>query len=769
LRLLKTRRSDAFAIAILLVTVTALFSDVIFFGSNFYVRDVALQYYPSRHVLHDAVARGEFPFWSPLVSAGQPLAANPAYEAFYPFQWPIFLPDFDLGFRLAIVLHFYLAATGMYLLLRSLRTRIAAALFGAISFTLGGMFLSLTSLLPFLYSVAWLPWIGLFWRRALVSRRIADLAATALALGMLLLAADQAMILQAGGLIVAYGAYRKRLLTMATPAMLAGALLVGAVQLIPALDLQSDSGRSQPIPYQTASSWSLAPYRPLGLLFPDLDSWYSRDLTLTWSRRFHPEYPSPLVFSHYPGLLAGVLILAGMLCRIRGWTFVAGWGLLSYLLALGAYGPIFRALYAIGIRSIRYPEKFFVSAIFVMTVFAALAFDELDRNPSLRRTVLGLLSGIAVISAALYIYAHSGSYARMFSALWHESNDLFITASRRGWMLSAAMSTALCAIVYLQRRFGNRTLGLLAAFVLLDVGSRMSGLAPRIDDGYYDAPPVAQKLAAEHRPIRIYNDADHARRKTQLPAVPLQARLWATRNGMIPRMEEIWGLGGIFEEDIDLTTLLPTREMTRTFQELAGARPDRVPLMLVQASVTHVGLLEIPSVSAMNREEELRYYSYVRFEPFPGNERYWFADQVIPARSADDISRILRSPTAISRRAAFVDIAPFRPAFGRIVKSSSTANTIDLDVETAGQALLVIGVTRHKYWKGIMDGMPSPPHPANMAFQSFLVPNGRHHIALRYRNPLVMICSVVSIVTFVALLIAACVPRNRALPPPSPH
>jgi hypothetical protein len=159
----------------------------------------------------------------------------------------------------------------------------------------------------------------------------------------------------------------------------------------------------------------------------------------------------------------------------------------------------------------------------------------------------------------------------------------------------------------------------------------------------------------------------------------------------------------------------------------------------------------------------------VRFDPFPGNDRYWFADQIIPARFDDDVSRVLLSPARISRRAAFVDMAPFQPAFGRILKMNSTANVIDLDVEAEGQAVLVIGVTRHKYWKGIMDGMPSPPRPANVAFQSFVIPQGRHHITLRYRNPAVMIFGVVSIVTFVALLIAACVPRSRALPPPSQH
>jgi len=400
LRPLKAHSADLAAVVILLLILTALFSDVLFFGSNFHVRDVPLQYYPSRRVLHDVVAAGHFPFWNPRISAGQPLAANPAYETFYPFQWLIFLPYFDLGFRLTIVLHFYLAAIGRYLLLRSLGTRIWAALFGALTFALGGMFVLLASLLAFLFSAAWLPWIAFFWRRA-------NVTLTALSLGMLLLAADQSMILQAGALVVAYGAYRK-IGVRSLAIVLIAAFLVGAVQLIPALDLQAESGRSQPLPYETAAASSLRPYRLLELTFPNLDAWHSKDLTLIWSRRSQGEFAAPLVFSFYPGLLAGVLIVAGMICRTRGWMFVAAWSAASYLLALGRYAPFFRILYAAGIRSIRYPEKFFVSAIFVLSIFAALAFDDLDRNARLRRTVLAVVAIIAAIRCALPVCAFRG-------------------------------------------------------------------------------------------------------------------------------------------------------------------------------------------------------------------------------------------------------------------------------------------------------------------------------------------------------------------------
>jgi hypothetical protein len=680
LRPLSPRAADAAAIAFLFAILTALFADVLFLGANFYVRDVALQYYPIRKVLHDIVASGHFPYWNPLVSAGQPLAANPGYETFYPFQWFIFLPDFNLGFRLTIVFHFYLAAAGMYLLLRSLGTRIPAALFGAITLALGGMFLSLANLIPFLFSTAWLPWIGFFWRRS-------HLFLASLALGMLLLAADQSMILQAGALLVAYGFRRRR----APAFVLVAAFLVGAVQLLPALDLQGDSARSLGLPH---ASWTLAAWRPIELLFPNFASWHSSDLTLIWSRRFHPEFPAPLVFSFYPGLLAGVLIITGLICRTRGWKFVAGWTAASYLVAIGAANPILRAL------AIRSPEKFFISAVFVLTVFAAMVFDQLQGR--VLRVAMIVAATAGVIAIAMYL-----AISATFTAMWHESNPLFIEAAKRGWLISGVLCVVLIGFLFFERR-----VVLLIAFALLDLAWRANGLAPRIDRDYYDPPPAARAMAAEHRPIRIYNDAAYTRKSAQLPSVSLQARLWAIRNGMIPRMEEIWGFGGVFEEDLDLTTLLPTREMTEQFR----AHPSA--MMAAQAGVTHIGVLEVPGVPSDPRD-----YNYVRFVPFPGS-RYSITN-------------------------------------GKILRVSETPNSADIDVEANGKSTLTIAITRHKYWKGIVDGMPSPPRPANIAFQAFDVPPGRHHIALRYRNPIVMIFGVVSLLSALALLAAHFVAQHR--------
>jgi len=150
-------RRDAAAIAIIVAVVTLIFSDVLFFGRSFYFRDVTRFYYPMKKVTRDIILSGQFPSWNPALSEGQPLAANPEFAVFYPPNWLLLLPDYEFAFRLHILLHYYLAAIGVYLLLRSRALRVESAMFGAFAYTLGGLLLSLSCLIPYLFCLAWLP------------------------------------------------------------------------------------------------------------------------------------------------------------------------------------------------------------------------------------------------------------------------------------------------------------------------------------------------------------------------------------------------------------------------------------------------------------------------------------------------------------------------------------------------------------------------------------------------------------------------------------
>src|SRR5438270_3375361 len=357
LRLMPEISTDGKIAALLAVAILLMFSDVLFLGTGFYVRDIIRDYLPSRFVLRSIVAAGEFPSWNRFYSAGQPLAANPGFQAFYPGTWLCFLPNFLLGFNLEVLLHIALAASGMYLLVRAMHLRIESALFGALSFGLGGAVLSLTNLLPFLTSVAWWPWILMFARR----RRW---GAMAIALGMLLLAAEVSVIVQTAILL---------LIVPLPPGRVRAILLafgIAAIAIVPALDLKRDSARAGSLTFEDATSWSMPLVRPAELFYSHAFGRITDDGSqYTGKWRYRPPR-LPLIFSIYCGLLVPILAIAGVAMRLQKWTWVAI--PLSYLLATGLL-PIFYLW-------IRYPEKFILFGLFALVVLGASAFDRIDRR-----------------------------------------------------------------------------------------------------------------------------------------------------------------------------------------------------------------------------------------------------------------------------------------------------------------------------------------------------------------------------------------------------
>ena len=279
-RILPEPRRDLAAIALLLCLGTLLFSDVLFLGRSLYLRDLTRYYYPTKRIVREVILSGEMPYWNRYYSAGQPMAANPEYEVFYPPQWLILLPSYNFGYRLHIIVHIWASLVGMYLLLRSMRLRIWSALFGAMAFGAGGLVLSLVNLLPILFCATWIPWILLFVRRTFLIPNVRDFSLAALFLGLQALTAEPTTLVQTWFLIGMYGLYRAwysppRLSTAARNMLLAAlmigsGLLVGAVQIVPAADHVGESARSRPFDFIEYFSGSpdfvelMRGYRPVG-------------------------------------------------------------------------------------------------------------------------------------------------------------------------------------------------------------------------------------------------------------------------------------------------------------------------------------------------------------------------------------------------------------------------------------------------------------------------------------------------------------------------
>jgi hypothetical protein len=610
--------------------------------------------------------------------------------------------------------------------------------------------MSLNNLVSVLYAVSWMPWFALFGRRFFRDRRMGDFALAALILGLILLIGEQSVILQSGALLAAYGLYRWRSARALIPtaALCAVALLVGLAQIVPAFDHQRDSSRAHPLPYADITTWSMLPARPLEIIDANVFGNFAPEVIYFWGS----DHPTnlPWLFSIYAGLFAAAMIVTGFVLRIRGWAFVAAVSLISYVVAIGKHGPVVPLLYKLGLRSLRFPEKFFITAIFVLTIFAAIAADEFLREARFRRVAFLTSIAFAVIAAGVLAFASSPMFANVVDLKTVVDIEQTQIAARSGALSSVVTSIGLVLILALRKRT-RLCLGLLALFVAVDLGSRVRSVAPRLDGPFYSPPRLASGLHAQPGPVRIYNDAAW-RYQVGVPRISQIASEWRLRNSLLPEIQTAWDIESALEADVAATNLLPSWELESLFWKARSlGRDDLLQRLASFAGITHVVLLR----DARSADDP------VLIHPFPGN-RYYFARQLLPAARIMDAN--------LSRFAAFVE-RPFVPATGRILRSTQRGSAVDLDVESEGNAALIVSITRHKYWRAMIDGTPASLYAANVAFQGLTIPRGRHHVSLRYRNPLVMICGIISLLATAVLLVIAVAGgfRSREWPSPSLH
>ncbi|HYM62654.1 MAG TPA: hypothetical protein VEZ11_17350, partial [Thermoanaerobaculia bacterium] len=459
------RRHDLLALAVLALLTTILFADVLAGVNQFYMRDLTRYYYPTKQVLRDIVYGGEVPYWNRYFSAGQPIAANPEHEVFYPLTWLILLPSYDLGFRLLILSHIYIALFGMYCLLRSMELRPFSAFIGALSFGLGGLFLSYINLLPILFCAAWIPLTCLYVRRFLLHKSLKDFALGSLFFGLQILVAEPTTILQTGALLGFYALYRawysqprlakaiSRVLWIAT--FCGCALLVGAAQILPAIDHIHDSARSRPFEFSLVSAWSLPWAKLAEAVFPNILGHISIDRVMWyWGGGLYPGMGSPFLFSIYCGLLITAIAIGGAFARPRGGRLVLILVAFSLLIALGGHTPLFKFLYDYGIAtSIRYPEKFILLGLFAVIVFGAQMLDRLvDGDQHVRDGALGFVLATTVISAVLAGLSFTHLYATGFSKIWGYTAgpvlNRMVGIMQTDWIVAVLRGGALAVLIF---------------------------------------------------------------------------------------------------------------------------------------------------------------------------------------------------------------------------------------------------------------------------------------------------------------------------------
>ena len=145
--------------------------------------DVATQFIPWYGWLGEQLATGAIPQWNPSVFAGMPSAGDPLSGwGYLPVMLPFGLLDLAPAVHIYLIAQLLLIAVGTYVLARSLRLPVAAAVAAAVTATFNGfVFQRNMCCVAFVSVEAWIPWLLLGLDRALVTRGVRRVGAWAVA------------------------------------------------------------------------------------------------------------------------------------------------------------------------------------------------------------------------------------------------------------------------------------------------------------------------------------------------------------------------------------------------------------------------------------------------------------------------------------------------------------------------------------------------------------------------------------------------------------
>ena len=736
-------RADRYALAFLGLVVAVLYCDILVGVRGLYQYDLFSYHMPMKWLVRDVIRHGELPLWNRFYSNGQPMAANPAYEVFYPPQWLIFLPSYELGFQWHILLHFAIAACGMYALLRGLLVRPAASAFGAAVFVVSGPYLSLATKLPILFAFSWMPLALHCVRRLLEEPRARTFAPAALVLAMQLIIGEPTVALQTWCLIAGYLVWRRKWRRdLAVMAAVAGmAFLIASVQLLPALDFTRDSVRSEPFEFRVVANWSMPLIRPLEAAVPSLFRSLQTGNGASMISTMYPFRNDAFIGEMYVGMFVAVLALAGFLTGSRGAlpaALILGG---SFVLAAGDHTPLLRLLYDAHIfRALRYPEKFILTAGLAIVAWASVI---LDRIVSGDRRLLRTATAVAAISFAIVLIG------------------LSTAATPRGYFglqLLRAGTIVVAFAVAPKKGPANRWLYVVAALTVADVCLATRFLVPRMPHAFFERPKIAKDIPPR---ATIYPEAYwqvFMREPNALSWIndrPPDVYWWMLRNGLSEHLPARYGFRLVLEEDIDRTALKVTDAFRESMKRARTSNRNGDEPFVAAAGATvrlRYRPVELEAVSNTNPIEVL---------PASGAPRYGFAGRMERAGDPDDVAARIASRAAPAD-VAYAEMEPFAPALGEVLDVRESANRARIAVRAAGRAFLVMRVTTHRYWSATIDGRPATLIPTDIAFQGLVVEPGQHIVEMRYGNPWLSAGAVISLLALVAIVAMAVRGRGAA-------
>jgi hypothetical protein len=718
-------------------------------------------------------ALGRLPLWNPYLFGGVPTIEAGSGDILYPASILHFLLPLTSALAWKLILHVYLAGVFMYLAARAFGTSRMVALFAGSAYLLSANLVSLvwggqdgkmyvTALFPAalwllvtaLKHHSWVRWLWLGVVAGLMVVAHPQLAYYAyIALAVYALASLWGHRHE-GGAFLANG--------------LAGAMVavvtaagIAAVVLLPMYRyLREDSPRAGPgRGFEYSASWSLHAEEAVSLLVPEFSGTDVQSQTY-WGKnpfKHNSEYGGALV------LVLGVAAVAGLRGDRRRWGLATLAGV-ALLYALGAGTPVFRVLYSIvpGLKNFRAPSLATYLVIVALTLLASMLIERVlvAGDVRARRAMsLGLAvgAGAALLLGVLTLSAGTGLYATWTSifggadvpdrAVAFAANVPRLTA---GALIVALICAAAWGAIFLWERGNLKAIHVVIALTVLTAVD-----LARVDSRYI------QIVRYEE-----FFPPDQGIEALRARLAPGERVL--TVGGVYPEgflasygVPEVFGYHGNQLRWYNDLTRYTARQSARTTTELEqywiGLLGSAALRALAGKYVLLPGQVELPGYRLLGADQ--RVAVYVNDAAMPGVA-------VVPEVQVepDSARRIMSlwSPTFDPARTTILEepVLALGQAggTGTATIEGNGDDTLAIRVRNSGPALLHVSRTYHPSWQAEIDGVPAPVLRANHALMAVpLTRSGEHRVVMRYRPAIVRLASIVTLLTWAAVILMTAV------------
>jgi len=745
-------------IVLLFIAVPVLaFPEIIFGNQTLYLTDLSWIHYP-RHIF---AARewlaGRVPLWDPYQHNGLPFLAEAQVGALYLFS-VLFLSPLSpsLELSLFIVLHFTLAAIFTFALARLLGMSRAAAAVAGLAFGCGGFLMAQVPNLNIMTGAVWLPLIlyGVIQTTRQRSWPAALLAGIPLAFQIF--TAQPQIVFYTLVTVGSYGLYRivadfffssntargsvafaLRTALLLGVAIISG-LLLAAPQLLPTLELQQLSVRSQERTLSFLTENSLPPVMLLNLLLPGV---FGNNVT---GFKGGDPFQDFIYIGFIPLLL---LFFCWRQFRQRDALFflllLAG----GTVMALGRETPIYQLAiqYLPGFSLFRIPARWLMVVNLALAILAGFGLDTLRQRGLSKRALAAVLAfGLLVLVGLGLIWLFSDSLQR-YSATWDDFyQKLLLAFLRTGYSANP---------IYQDRLLLGRLFSLMGPAFLLVANIIIAGAIFTL----FAVRKISVSAFSLLVVLALSIDLAAAGGATINPTQPNER--WHQLSGGAQYVLKNLETGRVFplgmgSEELAVSHLghyFPSVYRVRSagghgsslmLQRTATFLDEAHPVQAIRV----LGVRYLLTQGQMGADAAATYPIVYR------NENSFVYENQEPLPRAFVVHRAIQVDTPAAALAHFETAnlnprhtvvlesdeslpSPALPAEGRSTATivNETPQQLEISVTAAADGYLVLLDTFYPGWEARIGGQPAPIYRANYVSRAVFVPAGQHQIELVYR------------------------------------